>query len=407
MTEMIIEKGIIIDDAESVLYGIRNLCGKSLSDLGVVKQFINQEKNTRFYLDSNLNSSMQQQDNCVYIWMDTGLTDYYGSPIFLSLLKTDDVFTGHVVGTIRSLSENARRFFKLNRSMVDKKTEMFGRKYAAKADERRIRHIQDERQYMLDSLNEFDKPSVFSEKLLAAGIIKDVTNETGKKEILSESNAAGSDSPPEKGLSKIEEEITIGLLLEKMDAMQKHMDQLLSELQKVSSESKSKISELQEKNEEYRRAILQMRNFVGVAEEEALVPELESKNIPGHVLLGKHGKILVIGGQELGKNVIHGIAKRMGFEKGDFDFIDYDKAKNYADRIRRDGKYSAVIIGSCPHKAAGNAGYTSTVEKLKSIEGMPFTTDARSKSGKLKVTKESFREALFGVCENLKLGYAC
>ena len=32
---------------------------------------------------------------------------------------------------------------------------------------------------------------------------------------------------------------------------------------------------------------------------------------------------------------------------------------------------------------------------------------ARSKSGKLKVTKESFREALWDICENLRLGYAC
>ncbi len=80
MTEMIIDNGIIVDDAESVLFGLRELCGKEVSDLGVVKRFINQETNTKFYFDNNLNSFMQQQNNCVYLWLDTGFTDYYGNP---------------------------------------------------------------------------------------------------------------------------------------------------------------------------------------------------------------------------------------------------------------------------------------------------------------------------------------
>ena len=105
--------------------------------------------------------------------------------------------------------------------------------------------------------------------------------------------------------------------------------------------------------------------------------------------------------------MIYGIAKTMGFEKRDFELIDYDKAKSYTERIRKDGKYSAVIFGACPHKTTAGAGYSSAVEKFKQIEGMPFTTDARSKSGRLKVTKESFRNALTDVFENLKMACVC
>ena len=99
---------------------------------------------------------------------------------------------------------------------------------------------------------------------------------------------------------------------------------------------------------------------------------------------------------------MQGIAKTYGFAKNDFEFVDYDKAKGYTDRIKREGQYSAIIIGACPHKTVGTRGYSSTVEMLKQSEGMPYTADARSKSGTLKVTKESFREALKGVCANLR-----
>ena len=407
MTEMAIGNGIIIDDVESVLFGIRDLCGKDITDFGAVKRFINQEKNTRFYIDSNLNSSMQQQSNCVYIWIDTGLTDYSGDPIFVSLLKKYDCFMGHVVGTIHSLAENARRFFKLKRSIADKKVDAFKKKYHAKADERKNRHIQDERQYLIDSLNDNDAPSVFAEKMLEAGISDVITDSFDAVDTTFDSSYTESGQYPETELTKAEEDITIGLLLEKMEGMQKYMDELVEELQKVSCESEAKIRELQDKNAEYKRVILQMREFTGTAPEENRVLHAGSDSVSGHELLGRHGKILVIGGQELGVNVMHGIAKKLGFEKGDFDFVDYDKAKDFGDRIRKNGRYSAVIIGACPHKTAGNAGYASTVEKLKAIDGMPFTTDARSKTGKLKVTKESFREALSGVCANLRVSYAC
>ncbi len=193
--------------------------------------------------------------------------------------------------------------------------------------------------------------------------------------------------------------ITYNDILKTMNNMQAY----ISELEKTVAQKDARIAELQEENAEFKRVINQIRDFT----EDEESGKDESDSLTGHDLLGTHGKILVIGGQELGANVMNGIAKTMGFEKNDFEYVDYDKAKDFTERIRKSGRYSAVIFGACPHKTTAGAGYSSVIEKFKQTEGMPFATEARSKSGKLKVTKESFRNALFDVCENLKPSYVC
>ncbi len=201
------------------------------------------------------------------------------------------------------------------------------------------------------------------------------------------------------GYRGLGEKSAIKALMEMMRNMQAHVDKL----ENACNEKDARIEALQKENDEYKRAINLMRDFTDNEEPQ----QEEISDMSGHDLLGSHGKILVIGGQELGVNVMNGIAKTMGFEKNDFEYVDYDKAKDFTERIRKSGKYSAVIFGACPHKTTAGAGYSSVIEKFKQIEGMPFATEARSKSGKLKVTKESFRTALSDVCENLKPVYAC
>ena len=397
MTEMIIDNGIIIDDAESVLCGIRELCNRNITDLEVVKKFVNQEKNTKFYIDKNLNSYMQQEPSCIYIWLDTGYQDVHGNPILISMIKGLKGFVGHVVGTVFMLAESVRSFFKLNRNHAEKKIATFRKKYNSKSDVRDNKHISDERDYLINGGDESEIYSVFGMKLAELGY-------TFEEEI--EKTIETDSVEEEETFTAVEEEITIGLLLEKMDGMQAYMDELVSLIETMNSENQAQILELQQKNEEYKRVILQMRSFVDQEETEAVNRAEQKKEMLGHDLLGNHGKILVVGGEELGVNVMQGIAKSFGFEKKDFEFVAYDKAKNFTDRIRRDGKYCAVIFGACPHKTTGSAGYSSAVEMFKQTEGMPYTTDARNKSGKLKVTKESFRTALADICSNLSVEYA-
>ncbi len=167
------------------------------------------------------------------------------------------------------------------------------------------------------------------------------------------------------------------------------------------------IRELQKENAEYRSILFGLRSYCYEQNCIDSSETIDKRTLSGHDLLGRKGKILVIGGQELGLNIMMGIAKNIGFEKRDIEFVDYDKSKSFADRIRRDGKYVAVILGACPHKTTGNCGFSSIVEKCRQTEGMPYATDARCKSGKLKVTKESFRQALMDVREFLLTEQAC
>ncbi len=195
-----------------------------------------------------------------------------------------------------------------------------------------------------------------------------------------------------KGTSLDEKGITLDYFLDRMESMQRIIADLQRELACVKAESQARISDLETENNEYKRALIQIREY-NTDQEVDLTSRKDSEPImDAH--LEMCGKILVIGGQELGTNVMSGIAKTMGFEKKDFEFIDYDKVKGYTERIISNGKFCAVIIGACPHKTSDGAGYSSLVERLKQTDGMPFTTEARSKSGKLKMTKESFRTAL-------------
>ena len=178
-----------------------------------------------------------------------------------------------------------------------------------------------------------------------------------------------------------------------------YMDELLSIIEKQSNADQNSVDELAQKGKAYKRIIVQMRSGMQLTS----LSDEDDDDASGHKLLGDHGKILVIGGQEIGISVMQGIAKDYGFDKKDFEFVDYDKAKDYIERVCRNGKFKAVIFGACPHKTSGGGDYSSAVEMFRNEEGMPFAVDARSKSGRLKMTKVSFREALDGVVENLRL----
>lgn len=111
--------------------------------------------------------------------------------------------------------------------------------------------------------------------------------------------------------------------------MQNYIDDLLGEIEKFNSEDKVRMAELEAKNEEYKAALVRMRNFV----EEETVQEIETEEqgIGGHSLLGRNGKILVLGVSALDQNTMNGIAKLYGFHKKDFEYeTDYTKVVNFA-----------------------------------------------------------------------------
>lgn len=201
-------------------------------------------------------------------------------------------------------------------------------------------------------------------------------------------------------MNQIEDTTTRALYM-KTTEMQNYMEELVSMLSAMDIVDSEMLERLHQKNELYRKDIDQIIFLDSQANNE--------DELTGHQLLGNHKKILVIGGQELGKNVMHGIAKDFGFSKKDLEFMDYDKAKSQFGSIRGNGKYRAIIFGACPHKTSGCAGYSSALEMSKQEYGMPFTVDARNQAGKLKVTKQSFRKALMAIYEDMRsqtLAYA-
>lgn len=110
-----------------------------------------------------------------------------------------------------------------------------------------------------------------------------------------------------------------------------------------------------------------------------------------------------MGATALDSNTINGITKCYGFKKDDFDYeVDYKKIVNYAGRCNKLEKYSAVMLGACPHKVGNIGDWSSLIAKCKNEVNMPYAVDARSYSGELKVTKESFRNALIDICQWLK-----
>jgi hypothetical protein len=204
---------------------------------------------------------------------------------------------------------------------------------------------------------------------------------------------------PEFDMSYREREITDGLLLDTIDDMQDYINELLEELKK-SDEDKAKLQELEQRNKALEQALVDIRSFNA----EHSAEEKEQKEArDGHDLLGRRGKILVLGATALDVKTMNGIAKLYGFRKDDFEFeVDYNKMVSFSGRMGKLEKYSALILGACPHKVQNLGDWSSLVEKCKNTEGMPIAIDARSRAGELKVTKESFKEALVEICRKLR-----
>nr|MCR4960298.1 hypothetical protein [Lachnospiraceae bacterium] len=82
---------------------------------------------------------------------------------------------------------------------------------------------------------------------------------------------------------------------------------------------------------------------------------------------------------------------------------DYAKIVSFAGRLNAGANgYAALILGAMPHKVANLGDWSSLVEKCRQSDSLPDAYDARSRSGELKVTKESFKKALMDICLDLK-----
>ena len=391
MGKFMIEEGIIIDDIELVLKGIAVLSGKQQPAAETIRKFITNEKNTKFYIDPKCNSKMQPDRDTVYLWLDSGYTDAYGNAIMISLLNHCGQYTGHYYGTMTNLVQSVRDYFKQNRKDINRNAGALKGKYEKKIAERSIQHIENENEFLLQLCNAADEGNMMSRFFNIEDFVA-MEDEEPIAELPVES-----EEMPENVVDTQEEEMTMGLLLEKIDDMQAYIDELLAVIEK-NSEDKEKIRALEAKNAELQKTFVQMRTFVATEAE----GEEEQQASGGHALLGRNGRILVLGATELDVNTMAGIAKDYGFDKKDFDYeTDYKKVVNYAGRIS--GSYKAIILGAVPHKVAALGDWSSLIVKCKQDNPEQITVDARNHAGELKVTKQSFRSALMEVCQGLKM----
>ncbi len=400
MQEFMIDNGIVIDDIEGVMEGIAKLSGKQMPSPQTIKRFITNEKSTKFYIDDKCSCKMQPDRDTVYLWLDSGFTSSYGDPIMISLLnKGAGGYTGHFYGTMDSLAGSIGNFFPQNRRNITKNLGSLRIKYDNKISGRDHAHINDEQEYLIKTSNEASANTVM------ADLIKGLDITFPEVEVEPEPEIVQEVAKEEPGIlmSKLEEEITIGLLLDKMEEREAYIDELLSIIERLNTENKltkEKMQELEVKNTEYKRAFVELRANMPEHSEENKSESI-GENI-GHDLLGKKGRILVLGAASLDEKTMNGIAKQYGFERRDFVYeTDYEKVKSMAGRVSYGERFSAIILGACPHKVSMLGDYSSFVEKCKNDENLPDTYETRTNSGELKLTKESFRKALEAMMKDL------
>lgn len=158
---------------------------------------------------------------------------------------------------------------------------------------------------------------------------------------------------------------------------------------------KKKVKDLETENSQLREEIEnQQADFAKIVDELGKMnASTKSKNV--EIFDGK--KILVLGDLAITKASIMEVAKC------DFDVkssqlelsSDYKDNKHFdINRLKNSTQYYGIIIGPNPHKMTGVGDNSSIVKTLKNSNNYPPFTEARTKSGVLKITKESFRKAL-------------
>ena len=410
--ELVIEKGIVIDKAENVGKEIQELTGKRIRDLEILKKFVTREKATKYYIDEKLNSKMVRDDNSILLWLDTGYVDRNGNTVFVSLHKLGDGFSGHITGTLRTLTNDLKRMYNKNRRMIDDNYTKFIKKYRNKIEERDIKHIFDEQEYFVSACNQ----SIDSESINTLGHIIENLHIDFSKEVVEEIVEVLQEEVPYE-INANQNEITISFLydeLEKAQALINEQWQMIKVLEaeklNISNDSnekeeryKDQINELELKIKEREKAMVQMRTF-GIEEMNRIEnsENKEDEEMFGHCLLNHNRKLLVLGATKIDtKTMLAVLSKEFGFEKTDIDFLtDYNKLKSYGSGISN--KYDAVILGACPHKVKKMGDWNSAVEKILADEFIPAVADARMKNNTLGVTKCSFRQAVSTVVTKLK-----
>lgn len=398
MSEFIIENGVVIDEIESVVENIARLSGLDAPDPKTIQKFITGEKATRFYIDNKCSCKMQPDRDTVYLWLDSGFIDQYGHAIMISLLNNGSgMYTGHYCGSMKTLSNSIARFFAHNRKSISRNIGTVISKYNNKIAERVNQHILDEQEYLIKVSNGESADSTMSN--IIKGLTIDYNQLKHEDEVVQEEEDE-EDVLQVPQMSAFEDQMTIELMWDYIMKQKEYIDKLMGIIEECNLE-KARRKELEEENAQYKRALADIRTHMTENNMVEVTTNYESAS--GHELLGHRGKILVIGDCCLDEKVLNGIAKTYGFKRQDFEYeLDYKKVVSNAGRISYGCRYSAIVLGACPHKVNSLGDYSSLIEKCKNDLNLPNAYDARTRSGELKVTKESYRTVLENIIADLR-----
>lgn len=407
MSEMVIEKAMVIDDVECVIAMLTSLTGRKVIDLEIIKKYICTERNTKFYVDRKLKSRVNYDSDALYLWLDTGYRDQNNKTIFISLVNNGREYKGHYVGNAQNLANRMKDFLPAYRRNINTNYSRFLNKYKQKAAEREHEYIVDENKYLFSKSNCEDSLGCsLAVKIQQLDVIweKDEQDEFKENENVQPKT--------EEKMSEYEEKITVGILFDILQEREQYIQELLRALEKNRSERDAEIKKLIDTIKkqsitikERTDALTDIRIFTeketSIQFQRDMTKECREKGKTGHNLLkNSRKKILVLGTTNLSVEVMKGIiSKEYGFEEGDFEYeTDYHKVVHSSGRIMSSSKYQAIIFGCCPHSVTGKGKWSGLIERCKQEQEI-CVVDARNISGKLKVTKASFRNALNEVCE--------
>ena len=111
----------------------------------------------------------------------------------------------------------------------------------------------------------------------------------------------------------------------------------------------------------------------------------------------ENGKILVIGEQTVGIDMLRMTAKKAGFGLDRFEFmLDYEKAQTFVySKLAYSPTDRVVMVGATPHSTTGTGQSGSLLAELENHpDKYPRTIALRTEEGTLKITKSGFRKAL-------------
>ena len=234
MGELIIQDKIIISEIEKVLDVIYKASGRR-ADAGLIKKFICNEKATKFYIDEKLGSSVEEQKDSRYVWLDTGYLDTKERPLMVCLYKNGNVYLGNYTGTFRSLADYVKNYNKKT-PVTEQNYRRFLDKYNRKIQDRKLKYIGYEDVQASDPEEQDSCDSEMARKIKALNFIFEAVEESSPEDSAEEDlKEEAEELITEEIITRQqneEEEITIGLLMDKIQGMEAYISELLEIISK-------------------------------------------------------------------------------------------------------------------------------------------------------------------------------